>query len=187
MKYTELSTEAQKNAIKNYKDCDVFADLVNNYIVDDMQSRFNELVYNWDEYLNLEYSLNYSQGDGVSFSGELDEVQAKDFPFGKYVKDDTNIVIEFRRISHNYSHKNTVDIFIDFYGWDVENNGKPPVYDDNDIHNLEDAVQKYYNDVCDELERYGYDILDAYYSDEFVKDMLIDNEFDYFDEDGNIV
>ena len=66
-KFNELSKDVRDEVIKRYRD--ELADLLYQYLEDIMYQEFNNYTDNLD--FKLAYSLDYCQGDGVSFDGTV--------------------------------------------------------------------------------------------------------------------
>lgn len=151
----------------------------------------------------ISYSGFYSQGDGASFTGYYDSAQIdleklKGFSLKAYelmarndsiygasgLTSDNVITADVKRITHRYSHENTVSVE------NIEINGCAWGDDENDKINdafdeLEDYLTSLKNDLCYLI----YSSLRSEYehqnSDEYISEILVINEY-YFTADGAI-
>ena len=114
------------------------------------------------EKIEMRYSLSYFQGDGFSFIGL--------FEWKKY-----SIKIELGNLSNLYYHSNTTNIFIE-----NENGEEPKNYEE-----LEREFNKIYQDICKDLEKIGYDLIEKATSEETIKENIEANEYT-FRENGEI-
>lgn len=149
----------------------------------------------------LDYSLSYSQGDGVCFyNGGINALsytilKNSDYnnanAFEKYIMDNysgeefeailnylnegNSIYIE--KTFFQYSHLNTCSIN---YDWEVDSQN----VDNWIIEDLCNELKTYvYNPICEKLEKLGYDFMEV--SDEEVIEFIEDNEYEFF-ENGEI-
>ena len=106
--------------------------------------------------LKLYYSLTCSQGDGAMFVGVFDW---KDY------------TITIKHSGHYY-HEKSAD-------FSFENNNEETRYNDND------EFITLYEKICEELERYGYDLIDTSNSEENIVEECIAGDY-YFDENGEM-
>jgi len=122
----------------------------------DMQLKLKELLadYKIEGDGKVWYSLSYSQGDGAMFDGLF---VWKGYNF---------------KITHvgRYYHFNSKNIWIE----DDEGNDKSE---------YEDEFDPIYKEICQKLERFGYDLIEQAQSDENVMEEMRINEC-YFTEDG---
>ena len=119
--------------------------------------------------LKLAYSLSYSQGDGVSFTGRITREQgpALNWP-------EAAAYIEFIRTDSRYSHPYTV---------------RPEFYDETGEEIGSDAeiktLRAQYLEICDTLERLGYKSME-YDTSEAVAIETLTEAGDIFLESGAI-
>ena len=183
-KFDELSKEAQENVIRRYRDR--LADLLNNYLEDIMRMKLKDYTGNLD--FALAYSLNYGQGDGISFTGSA-ESKEELFTLASLVYDNKipkNILrlikwdiiykVDFVRSNYYYLHKYSVQINI----IDNCNTNKDYCYINRAITEFEKAINKWYLQVCDTMERFGYTTEENIYSDDFIKSYIEANEWEFF-------
>jgi len=182
--FAELSEEAQQVAIENYRQT-IYEDY-------DLLSQFNEdaneQIKNegWED-ANLQYSLSYSQGDGLSFEAKsynkLDEIFKE--VFGQNKEKTAQIIIDNleqcykgNRGHYCYSSKGDIDIYLHSGAYV------------NKTDNIEIAIQKAllilenrYVDLCEKLEKQGYTELEHMQTDEYIREEIEANAYE-FTEDG---
>lgn len=183
-KFNELSKEVQEKVIKRYRDG--LADVLYTSLENIMNWKFN----NYTNYLGFElaYSLNCCQGDGVSFTGNV-EGKEELFTLASLVYDnkipknvlrlinwDTIYKVDFVRNSYSYVHKYTVTIsIIDNY-----NMNKEYCRISRAMTEFENAINKWYLNVCDTLEKFGYTTIEDMDSDDNIKSYIEANELEFF-------
>ena len=151
-KFKELSAEAKEKAISKYRE-----DLDFPFLKEDLNEYLKQLLK--ENKINGEprllYSLSYSQGDGVCFTGTF-----------KWKNYHISIV-------HNghYVHKRSTDIFMETaFG----NDAKEEAYN---------QFKELYFDLCDKIEEDGYKIIEEEQSDERISETLKINDYE-FKENG---
>jgi hypothetical protein len=106
---------------------------------------------------DIYYSLNYSQGDGVMFFGH--------FEWRGYT-----VTIQH---TGRYYHENSKITYIENEdGEDAE----------EELYKEFDVI---YVNICRELKRYGYDLMETATSDENITEMIRVNDY-YFTEEGEL-
>jgi hypothetical protein len=181
--YNELSREAKEKVREAFINervafSEAFDDLVRQKLIH--YGLNPETVY-------FRYSLSYSQGDGVSFTGSLDVKECNPKVWARFSEGlsrtervllmSTLQPIDFVRTNNRYCHENTVSTFFD---WDEK------IHLSNElITHFFKNVRSWYVDVCKEFERQGY----AYFypSNEEVADYHINElggEKFWFTADG---
>lgn len=182
-KFEELSDEAKQVAIEKHRNNidEVFLDM----FYDDCIEIIEEVGFCSD--IKVQYSLGYSQGDGLSFSCDyftkLNELFVEVLGEGK---------------------QKTIDCIIDNCSFELSgNNGRYCFASKSDIDfysnstsvshtNIERIIQKVcrvleniYTDLCQDLEKRGYGEIEYQNSDEYISEELISNEYE-FTKQGNI-
>lgn len=204
-KFEELSDNAKKNAIENYRismDWIIESDL----ITEMFKEKLKNMGYPTDD---LEWRLSYSQGDGVAFYGEVDidkvierlKHKGYDLNYDLYRAIDSENLAIIARIYRNsfgyhYSNYNTMEVEIDgdsietmmeYLYEDLDSDTDEYVDKYNEIYNflldLKDCIHSDIKDVSKELEKEGYSDIEYYSSDECIAETLIANEYK-FTEDG---
>ena len=183
-KFNELSKDVQNKVIQRYRE--ETDDLLTQDLENIMYREFN----NYINYLGFElaYSLSGCQGDGVSFTGNV-EGKEELLTLASLVYDnkipknilrliDWDIIykVDFVRNSYHYAHKYTVTIsIIDNYNMD-----KDYCHISRAMTEFENAIKKWYLQVCDNLEKIGYDTIEYMYSDDNIKSYIEANECEFF-------
>lgn len=124
--------------------------------------------------LTMEYSLSYSQGDGVAIYGEI---YATDAPKLNWYN------AENARLTRNgygtyYSHYKTFDVSV----CGEDENGNYTTLDGD----TGEAITEQFRDICHQLERLGYQQIEALTGEEAIYDHLECNGERRFTENGNI-
>ena len=126
--FSELSKEAKQKAIDSWYESENY-DFLKEDLAQFVAEKLNENNIEASE-LNVLYSLNYSQGDGLCFTGSFE-------------KDGQTLVITH---SWRYYYAGSVDMqFFNNEGEAVDN-----------IPDLKD----FYLNICAKAEKYGYSILE---------------------------
>ena len=128
--------------------------------------------------IGLQYSLSNCQGDGLSFSAEIDKE--------KFIKEClSDIKTSVYDILCNYVHfkckgnegrycyasKKDIEVSTDFY------KNTPNL--DKVIDILYNHIADTYMTLCGELEKDGYNEIEYYYSDENVIETILSNDYQY--------
>ena len=182
--FKELSKDVQDKVIQRYRE--ELADLLNDNLDDIMQREFNDYTDNLD--FKLAYSLNSCQGDGVSFDGTVKDkdelltlaslVYNNRVPKNilRLIERDIIYSVEFTRNSYSYVHKYTVTItIIDNY-----NTNKDYCHIRRAIAAFEKDINKWYSNICDTLEKFGYTTIENMYSNDNIKSFIEANEYEFF-------
>ena len=182
--FDELSKDVQEDVIERYRAR--LADLLDEDLEDIMNRELNNYTDNLD--FVLSYSLNCCQGDGVSFTGSV-EGKEELLTLASLVYDNKipknilrlinwNIIykIDFARSNYHYVHKYSVQInIIDNY-----NTNKDYCHINRAITEFEKAINKWYSQVCDTMEKFGYDTTENLYSDDNIKSYIEETECEFF-------
>ena len=196
--FDELSEGVKTKVIEDYRE--LLGALRNQDLTKEYLLSILEDDYNLKDF-EVDYSLSYSQGDGVCFygnnvlsytilkNGDYNNANA----FEKYIMDNYNgnefeailnylnegnsIYIE--KTFFQYSHLNTCSIN---YDWEVDSQN----VDNWIIEDLCNELKIYvYNPICLKLERLGYDFMEV--SDEEVIEFIEDNKYEFFENGENYV
>lgn len=183
--FHELSAEAQNKAIENRqrKGIELFwlpDDIKEELLQDERFERVEDIVY----------SLSYSQGDGLSFTcdGFSDETLLKAFnsvlgegkeKTARVLVDEFGWMFKTKHNNGHYCYASNSDIVKEDGAWHHDN-----------VEEVLDEVRDYlaeevYLPKCEELERYGYSIIEYEYSDEGCRDFFDGNGIE-FTEDGEV-
>lgn len=172
--FNELNDEAKQLAIENRK-LKLVIDL--SFFKDEAIEKIeNEGFCN----VNLGYSFNHCQGDGLSFScGITDDALLKLFNsvLGAGKEKTAKIIMDYCSFQNNgntgrycYASENDLE-------YELESNGKPNVTEL--ITKIEKTLKTKYYLLCKELEKLGYDEIDYQYLDETISEYLSDNDNEY--------
>ena len=108
--------------------------------------------------LNFTYSLSYCQGDGLSFSFDLDIIDYLNKYFPKLKDSVKNIISEYCTFSANgnngrycYAHENQIDLCLDIYNFNGRHDNLEGV-----INEVLEHIQDNYLEICSKLENEGY-------------------------------
>ena len=157
LSFEDLTPEAQAFAVENERS-DLYNNTPEEFISEDMRQELAEQLSAPDYALGLElrYSLGYSQGDGVSFTGTLTPASAPALTWPEGAER-----AEIRSIDNHYSHAYTVRAeLLDAEGEELDG---PAV----------DIFRDQLRDVCKVLERVGYKSIEAYSSEESARECLV--------------
>lgn len=188
--FDELSKKAQEKAINNYRVRNDY-DIECQYITENIEETLLEKTCNTIQNIDLRWSLNSCQGDGVSFTGEIYGYNKNFIKFLEAVYNGevpknikriaTAIVIKFRRISNYYCHESTVTTEIELTGGYLGNIDRI----ENLVEELEKLVEEWRINLCYTLKKQGYDKLDYYYSGEYIADILLNNDYEFLEDGTN--
>ena len=182
-KLNELSKDVQKRVIERYQD--ELAGFLDANLENIMKGELNNCTNNLD--FRLDYSLNPCQGDGVSFDGTVKDknelltlallVYNDRVPNNilRLIKHEVIYSVEFVRSNSYYVHKYTVTPTI------IDNNiGDGYCHIRRAIAAFEKAINAWYLQTCDNLEKIGYDTIENMYSEDTIKSYIASNEFEFF-------
>ncbi len=165
MLFTELSEADQAKAIELFQrlEQDNGMDYLHECLTDRLAVVLsqNEMEV---ENLDTQYSLGYCQGDGFMFSGNVTW---------------KGRVYEVRQSGY-YSHNGCKTIDID---WDE----LPPNSSMETIKLLTVDFDDVYREICDQLEAFGYGVIEEALSEETIRENIIANEYDFEVKDPGVV
>lgn len=156
--FKELTPEAQAYAVQNERN-DLYNNMPEEFITEDIRQELAEQLggdYVSTIGLELRYSLGYSQGDGVSFTGRLTPATAPALTWPEGAA-----YAEIISLTRQYSHANTVraDLFDD----EGEELDGPAV----------EVFREQIKDLCRILERVGYKSIEDYSSEASARDWRV--------------
>lgn len=181
--FNELPTEDAKEKVRNWYQ-ETNADAMQDVFIDScMDTIKNE--YGLKNGLNVAYSLNYCQGDGLCIHGTIHANDIDDKFFENVItkgltKRQREIIynelqqINFDRIDRMYSHANTVTIDL------ISNSYNEKHF--NAFNKATENVENWYKNICKKLENEGYEFF-YNVSDEDINEFAIDNNI-MFEENG---
>jgi len=179
--FKELSDEAKEKAIEDFRK---------------KQWEFGEYLHFFGEYcqeqakergfndIELQYSLSWSQGDGLSFKCENFDIEKfvnKHVPKEKKMLKRALIDYLFVKITGNtghycYASKSDIDLYMD------ASTETPNI--DKYVETLRIHLEDEYLSLCKELEKSGYDEIEYQDSDKAIIETIEANEYE-FEEDGS--
>jgi hypothetical protein len=178
--FHELSKAAQETAIEKQRnnEYNVFLD----FFYDDCIELIKEKGFKGN--IELQYSLSYSQGDGLSFSCDYFDNLNELFTevLGPEKQKTINCIINNCSLKINgnngrycYAHRNDVNFELDNYYVKSSTNL------DNLISQVESKLKDLYIDLCKELENKGYSEIEYQNSDEYIIDFFNNNEIEFYE------
>jgi hypothetical protein len=173
--FSELSKDVQEKIIEKYYENEEYP-----FLTDDLMENLSELdTLKIFSNVQLQYSLSYTQGDGLSFSTDIDIL--------KWLKN-RNMKTSVLDVIYNniYSIKCTGNMGQYYYanGKDItlevqDNSGKHKRIDKlMDI--IKEELSDYYISICHKLTKIGYSIVDYRMSIEEFSEYSNDNGYEYF-------
>lgn len=136
--------------------------------------------------IKLNYSLGYSQGDGLSFEGifNLDVYLKENYPSMKssVKRSLSNYIYNINSNSNSgrYCFSSINDVQFEY------NCDKEYLRIDKVWFKVFNDIQNYYIELCKKLEKYGYDILEYRMNHKEFNNLCNDNEYNFL-EDGKMV
>ena len=158
-KFDELSDKAKERIIIRFResnDMPFFSEELNEILKALLNENKIEILGKYNFY----YSLSHSQGDGVCFVGE--------FKYKGYKMTITH--------QGNYYHYKSINIQHESY--DEEDNSK--IMWDGEFRSVDDEFRSIYKNICNEIEKIGYDIIDHENSEECIKENIESNGYEFF-------
>ena len=180
-KFTELSENAKSAAIENERKHEIEFDWFSDFCHDQISE--NGFKGN----IKLQYSLSCSQGDGLSFSCDyFDNLNALFIEILGTQKQKTidtilnNISFKCDGNNGRYCYASKNDISLEFDDYKGNNYLIHEI-----VSNVESKLKDLYIDLCNQLEKQGYDDIEYQYSDKYIAETLNENDY-YFTIDGKI-
>ena len=184
--FNELSQYVQGKVIDRYRN--ELSDL----LADDLKAVMDMELNNHTHNLNFElaYSLGYCQGDGVSFTGSVEGkdglltlaglVYNNKIPknISRLIKRDIIYEVEFARYNYHYVHEYSVQVNI------IENYNitKDYCHISKAMAEFETAIDKWRLQICDTMEKFGYDTIEILYGDDNIKSFIAENDCEFFSD-----
>jgi len=178
-KFNELSAEAQETAINKWRE-DQYQNGDNLFWF--MDSCKEYLNYQGFINPNIQYSLSYSQGDGLSFSADgysrLKETFLKHLGphhenIASYLTDNCTLQIKGNTGHYCYASKSDIDLYLEVYS-----SNDTPLVDALIEAVMSDITDEYLN-VCRVLETNGYEQIEYEQSDEYIRETIEANDYDF--------
>lgn len=181
-KFEELSPTVQKKLIEKWqRDAHEFFEA--STLTDSFKQSLEEVGLPSDD---VNWSLSYSQGDGVGFYGN--------FSIGEYLKknkltakfkglkpliDGMDINASLGRRSHHYNHWNNMTV-------DLEVQGDVTPEQEKLLKQLDEHIQEHVKAFSKQLEKEGYQEIEYQTSEEQARESLTNDDLDY-DQNGRRV
>lgn len=180
--FEELTTEA-KEVVKNWYlkglDSSIFIDMVDEDLY--------ELNFKNSE-LKVQYSLNYSQGDGFNIYGKLDFYDCLEISQIKenFTSEELAILKSYFDYGYSYSLESnnhycyciidrqniTENLIYELQDNEIE-------FDSNLIEKFENVVKNFLCELCNKYEKLGYDYFYEI-SEEELKEVCDDNDYEFY-------
>lgn len=198
--FNELNPEAQAKAIERYRESMDWS-IESEDVTENFKYKLEELGLPTDD---VEWSLSHCQGDGMAFYGYVDMAKVartlladESLELYKLIEaENLSIVAKIYRNSfgHHYSHYNTMEVEMDGDSIDTmitylyESNGEELTTEQwNEkeemlqtfLSDLEKLIVEYVKDVSIKLEREGYEHLDYVQTDEYIKEAIESNGYEF--------
>ena len=171
--FSELSKEVQEKVIEKWYENEEYY-----FLSDDLYESLCSNVQNiFDRGFKVYYSLSCCQGDGLNIKGDIDLEKTLTllFPDMKLrlknrFLNEIKIYSNSRNNHYSFSSESDIDFecYNDFISTDFENNYLP-------------VIQDHYMDLCRDLEREGYSVIEYRMDIEEFTDMSECNEYEYFE------
>jgi hypothetical protein len=188
--FEELSDKAKEKAREWFKDKVLNNDFQHetDSITESFEEKLEEYGYPTD---NVNWSLSYSQGDGMAFYGRIDTLEKvaerllderKLKRFKTLVNAGLELILNIKRNSYgsHYSHYNTMYIDSDIYPSFICNGNYKKI--EKFCEEFIELIIKDVKSVSKELEASGYKQIEYYYSNEYVDQEIIGNEYEFTEE-----
>lgn len=178
--YKELSDDAKKKAREQVEKWEAEDTFVCDMITEDFKYYLEERGLPQE----VQWSLGYSQGDGVAFHGQLDVKKYTEFynlrEWGP-LEDMLYVKIEDRGI--HYHHWNSMVVEHEIHG-DFMETEHPAAWwlsrhEDEFIEHVKSTIKE----VSRELEKRGYAEFEYRHTDEYLEETITNNDW-LFDEEG---
>lgn len=183
-KFDELSVEAKERARQDYCEIEDYS-----FLIEEELKQTDEC---FDE-VKLQYSLSYCQGDGLSFSGELNLRKFLTLVYSKKRKLNKKMIdllcdwiysVESAGNEGRYYFCSKSDIkYTEDYSLEKEMSEFRYLIIDKLWENVLAEIQNYYVELCRQLEKYGYSILTYRMTDEEFSEHCEIDDYQFL-EDG---
>jgi hypothetical protein len=180
--FDELSDDAKEKVIEYFRK---HKEVMLDFFKDDCILYANEKGF---EDIELQYSLGYCQGDGLSFSAQeytmLKDLYLQELGKGKektaqLLADNSTFVCTGNEGYYYFASSSDIDLYIENYtssiNTDCENMNEV-------VNNVRLKLEQIYCDVCKELETRGYNEIEYQYSDECIIEDIQCNEYEFTKE-----
>ena len=186
--FNELSEQAQQTAINNFRESQQQDSDYLHFFSDDISEQLKRHHIEIDTN-GLCYSLNYRQGDGLSFSGSFDVGEMVNAALPQLSEKRQSIIkdlihtIKSKANNGHYCYASKSDV-------DIEYNYNNFYQDTHsNLYSLCETVLNHceylYMELCKDFEKQGYDSIEFQYSDECIKSNIEANDYQFL-SNGNL-
>lgn len=185
--FDELDEDAQARAINDERDEQLETGILTDVITEQFEISIDSAFPNSD--LKVEWSLSYSQGDGVNIYGTLSLEDALDNVQHQFTDQELKVLKEYivgsgYTVKLPYNQRYTYcmtrwDDISDALYDDLETDGFEDI-NESLVEKFGHATQDYICDMCKKFENDGYAILE---DDAYIIDTIVSNDW-YFYKDG---
>lgn len=184
--FEELSNESKQIAIEDYRNTMDYSEQFSESFVDSAKCAIEDEGFDKDS-ITVAYSLSYSQGDGVSFTGVITLTKIVDILTNilgaektKTAKLLASMVEQIYSTGNKgrYSYAHHSQIIAEY------NDIYPNISYILDL--MVDIVKHTYMSLCKQLEKEGYEMIEYYESDKYITEEIINNEL-YFLSNGKTI
>jgi hypothetical protein len=177
-KFDELVVDAQQNAIEEYRDKrEIDLDLFN----DDAVEQIEKAGFYGD--IELQYSLSYCQGDGLSFScNGINESLLLSFfaeilgegkeKTAQAIIDNCSFINKGNNGYHCFASKSDIDYTLESYR---------NIYENIEIvvSTVREKIENLYMNLCKDLEKQGYEDIEYQRSEEAIIETILANDWEF--------
>jgi hypothetical protein len=177
--FDELSDDIKQEVIKNFRE-DKYLDFNIDYFVEDCIYQLEELGFVKPE---IQYSLGYCQGDGLSFEADaykkLKELYLQELGKGKertaqLLADNSTFICTGNKGRYCFASTSDIDLYIENYSTGINTDNINDV-----VHIVRGVLEDLYIDICNNLEKQGYDEIEYQLSDECIIEDIQCNEYEF--------
>jgi hypothetical protein len=182
-KFNELSEEAKSYAIKNEQEYQMENGQLLQFFNEQVEEQAKEKGF--EGFKNLQYSLSYSQGDGLSFAFDkyaglkdlfIKHLGANKARTAQLLADNCPLKATGNKGHYYYASKSDIDLYIENYTSAINT-------DCANINKVVDKVladlQDIYVDTCKEFEKQGYNEIEYLTGEECAKENILANDYDF--------
>jgi len=186
--FDELSDDAKEKVIEKFR-ANEYEYLNLDYFAEDCIYQLEKLGFVNPQ---VQYSLGYSQGDGLSFEADeyskledfyIEELGKEKEKTAKLLSDNSTFICTGNKGNYCYASTSDIDLYIENYTSEINtdcNNINEVA--ENVLHKIEDL----YIDICNNLEKQGYDEIEYRLSDECIIENIQCNDYE-FTKEGKLI
>lgn len=177
-KFNELSENAKNNAIENERNNENNVDLF--FFSDMAKEQIFENGFKGN--IEIQYSLNYCQGDGLSFNcdyyDKLNDLFVEILGINKQKTIDcliNNCSFKLKSTNNRYCYASKRDLDFELNNYYVKSQNNIDLV----IDKVREKLENLYMNLCKDLENQGYKEIEYQNSDECITENLIINDYDF--------